>query len=727
MRRCFNVVFLIVFLFALGWKGFPVLPAAAQEDAESEEITGDDDSWESLPSDDKEAAQKEAAQKEAAQKEAAQKEAAQKEAAQKEAAQKEAAQKEAAQKEAAQKEAAQKEAAQEEAALEESPKASVQKEAAQKEAAQKEAVQKEAVQKEAAKKEAVQKEIASEEAQDEMIPEDEPAQAVPAEKAAPSLPVVPSAPVAKTVSSEKQANEEELMLEPDLEETFKEENGGAKPATPEVKKEGSGAEESASDEAVENEGWEEANPEEENKNIEKAEAEQEAAQKIPNVLTNLDECKRVALLNDRRVQVALREIHFQRCKIAEAERNFLPQVKGTWQSQTGASDQGAGKADADFQGLKYALEGNQILFNGGKLTYTLKQEKTKLAVAKRKFEQARQETINKVEKAYYELVKAQMIFQIQTDLSKAAEAALSFSREAYRQGLNPYQDFLNVQSQTDQTYYQLLSSQQDIALAELELRNVCNVDASVGVQINAVLTFTDFDFNYSLDECMVLGFKNRPDLSVNELTMLSDLYGIRLAIADTMPKIEMNGHVGKNGQTQTNQPGQVMQLGDEWEVKVMATWAVGANSLEYDYDKKKTVPVKFGATDNVKDALTQDLSLALFDKLEKLSDVAKSQVTKMTSEADLMELRAKVAKEVDENYFNYQKAMTSVTASLSKIKFREKDLEINRAKQMMNDEPLSQVLQAELQLGEERVNYVKALADYYESISGLFKAMGLSK
>jgi outer membrane protein TolC len=99
----------------------------------------------------------------------------------------------------------------------------------------------------------------------------------------------------------------------------------------------------------------------------------------------------------------------------------------------------------------------------------------------------------------------------------------------------------------------------------------------------------------------------------------------------------------------------------------------------------------------------------------------------MTSEADLMELRAKVAKEVDENYFNYQKAMTSVTASLSKIKFREKDLEINRAKQMMNDEPLSQVLQAELQLGEERVNYVKALADYYESISGLFKAMGLSK
>ena len=71
--------------------------------------------------------------------------------------------------------------------------------------------------------------------------------------------------------------------------------------------------------------------------------------------------------------------------------------------------------------------------------------------------------------------------------------------------------------------------------------------------------------------------------------------------------------------------------------------------------------------------------------------------------------------------------MTQVTASLSKIKFREKDLEINRAKQMMNEIPLSQVLTSELQLGEERVNYVQALADYYTSIAGLFKAMGLSK
>ncbi|MBN1594297.1 TolC family protein [candidate division FCPU426 bacterium] len=452
----------------------------------------------------------------------------------------------------------------------------------------------------------------------------------------------------------------------------------------------------------------------------------EESKRIPTVLTSLEDCKRVALINSPRVQVALREVKYERYKVMEAERDFLPQVKGSWERQEGKSDQsgGGGGGGGNFSGLKYGVETTQKLFTSGKNLHTLKQAKTKLVVAKKKYEQAKQEAIYNVEKAYYELVKTQMVFEIQADLSKAAESALSFSREAYRQGLNTYQEFLNVQSQTDQTYYHLLSSQQDIALAELKLRQACNVDASIGVQINAVLTFTDFDFNYSLDECLSLSFKNRPDLAVNEFTTLADLYGIKVQMAEDMPQIEFVGQVGKNGQSQK---GEGLELSDEWSMKLQATWIIGANSAQYSWENKKSVPTKFGQQDNTKDSQTQNMTMSLFDKLENFSNLAKAKVDKATSEADLVELRGNVANEVEENYFNYQKAMTMVTASLSKIKFREKDLEINRAKQMMNEIPLSQVLTSELQLGEERVNYVQALADYYTSISGLFKAMGLSK
>ncbi len=448
------------------------------------------------------------------------------------------------------------------------------------------------------------------------------------------------------------------------------------------------------------------------------------AEKIPSILTTLEECKRVALLNDRRVQVALKQMKYEEFKVKESERGFLPQAKGTWERQDGdAADKGGGQ-DTSFNSMKYAIEGEQILFQGGKLVYTLKQNKNNLEVAKKKYYQARQEIIQKVEKAYYNLVKSQMIFEVQTDLSKAAESALAFSREAYRQGLNSYHEFLNVQSQTDQTYYQLMAYQQDITLAELALRQACNVDSSIGIQIDAVLTFTDFNFNYSLDECLELAFKNRPDLAVNELTTLSDYYGIKVAMAENWPKITFNGSVGKNGQ---NQKGQKFELTDEWMIKLEASWMVGANTAKYSQEKKKTMPKTIGATDNTKSSLTHQASVAIFDKLENFSNVAKARVQQATTEADLVELRGKVANEVEENYFNYQKAMTMVTASLSKIKFREKDLEINRAKQMMDEVPLSQVLTSELQLGEERVNYVKALADYYIAISGLFKAMGLAK
>lgn len=540
----------------------------------------------------------------------------------------------------------------------------------------------------------------------------------------------------KTNKEIKVEEDDELWLEPDLEEEIWEEEGVFEEETSskeEASKKDGKSEQAVVEDAEEwieedleedwEEGWQESD-----ENIQTFDDIQEAfaeSEQIPSVLTNLDECKRVALLTNKRVQVAIKEMKYERHKLVEAERDFLPQVKGNWEKQEGSSAQeGQSKDDTGFSGLKYGLEAQQILFNSGKLSYQLEQAKTKLLIAKKKYLQAKQEAIYDVEKAYYELVKAQMAFEIQADLSKSAEAALSYAREAYRQGVNTYHEFLNVQSQTDQTYYQLLSSQQDIALAELELRQKCNVDASIGIQINAVLTFTDFEFNYSLDECLELAFKNRPDLAVNELTTLADVYGIKMSMAEGLPKIEFLGNVGKNGQSKAEEE---LKLNDEWSAKVQATWVIGANSVQYYYENKKTVPTEFGEQDNVKDSKTQNLTVSLFDKLENFSNLAKEYVTKSTSEADLVELRGKVAKEVEENYFNYQKAMTMVTASLSEIKFKEKDLEVNRAKQMMEDVQLSQVLTSELQLGEERVNYVQALSDYYTSISGLFKAMGLSK
>lgn len=449
------------------------------------------------------------------------------------------------------------------------------------------------------------------------------------------------------------------------------------------------------------------------------------AEKIPSILTTLEECKRVALMNDKRVQVALKQIAYEQFKVQESERPFLPGLKGTWERQEGDAASTSGGPDTGFTTLKYAVESEYTIFSGGKLIYTLKQNKNNLEVAKKKYHAARQEAIFKTEKAYYTLVKSQMVFEVQADLSKAAESALTFSREAYRQGLNSYHEFLNVQSQTDQTYYQLLANQQEITLAELGLRQACNIGPSIGIQIDAVLTFTDFNFNYSLDECLELAFQNRPDLAVNELTNLSDLFGIKIALAEAYPKVVLTGTVGKNGQ---NQQGQPFELKDEWTMKVEAGWAIGANTSKYSYEKKKSPGTQVGGpTDNTKSSGTHKAELALFDKFENLSNLAKAQTQQATTEADLAELRDKIANEVEENYFNYQKAMTQVTASLSKIKYKEKDLEVNRAKHMMDEVPLSTVLTSEVALGEERVTYVKALSDYYIAISGLFKAMGLAK
>ncbi len=507
--------------------------------------------------------------------------------------------------------------------------------------------------------------------------------------------------------------EEEIFLEPELEEEL--------PAT------GAKAQSDESRE-IDEESWEEETEfweeesEAESESLEVIESALREGARIPDILTNLEDCKRSALINARRIQVTIKEVRYARYKLLEAEREFLPKVKMNWERKDGISEED--QKEQSFDSIKYGLEGFQTIFHGGKLVYTLKQAKINLQTAQKKFLQTHQEVIFKVEKAYYELVKAQLVFEIQADMSKAAELGLSFSREAYQARLNSYSEFLNIQSQTDQTYYHLLAAQQDIALAELQLRTACNVDSAISIQIDAVLTFTDFDFNYSLDECLELAFENRPDLAVKESTTLSNLYGIKLAKTEGMPKIEIVGSVGKSGE---NKKEERMELTDEWTLKLQASWALGANSAEYTWEKEETSPTEFGEQNNIKSSTTQKATVEIFNKLENFSKLAEARVEMANSEADFVELKGKAAGEVEENYFDYQKAMTMVTASLSKIKFREKELEINRARQMMDEIPLSQVMNSELQLGESRVNYVEALGDYYTAIAGLFKAMGLSR
>ncbi len=517
-------------------------------------------------------------------------------------------------------------------------------------------------------------------------------------------------------SWEEEELAEEFFLEPEFEEELSEAGAEEQPTTTQELKDQESLEEEA-------EFWEEEGEEEiEAESLEKIELALQEGARIPSILNNLEDCKRAAHINDKRIQVAIKEIRYARYKLLEAERDFLPKVQMNWERKDGISEED--QKEESFDSIKYGLEGHQTIFHGGKLVYTLQQAKINLKTAQKKFLQAHQEVIFKVEKAYYGLVKAQLVFEIQADMSKVAESSLSFSREAYQAGLNSYSEFLNIQSQTDQTYYHLLAAQQDIALAELQLRTACNVDAAITIQVDAVLTFTDFDFNYSLDECLELAFQNRPDLAVNELTTVSSLYGIKLAKTQGMPKIEIIGSVGKNGE---NKKGERMELTDEWTLKFEASWAVGANTTEYTWEKEETSPTEFGAQNNIKSSTTQKATLQIFDKLENFSKLAEARVEMATSEADFVELKGKAAGEVEENYFDYQKAMTMVTASLSKIKFREKELEINRARQMMDEIPLSRVLNAELQLGESRVNYVEALGDYYTAIAGLFKAMGLSR
>jgi outer membrane protein TolC len=436
---------------------------------------------------------------------------------------------------------------------------------------------------------------------------------------------------------------------------------------------------------------------------------------------NLEDCLKMAISNSKTLEIANEEIRLAELKVREAARGLYPSLAGKLDRTDGnIKSLEPGGVDAGFRETEFGLQIGQSLYQGGKLKSTLSQANVKLEMARKKYEKTEQDLIFDVKKAYYNLVSCQANVEEQEKLLSEAQSVLEEVRKKHRLNLVTNEEFLNVQSQYNQVYYQKISQEKDQALGLLTLKQLLNLEQPVSVEVDTHLDFQELGI--SLDNCLELAEKHKPDLAISRLSLKFTELGKKIVRGDQRFKIDLSGFYGRGGGAYKTEK---LKISDSWYAGIRVSKALGGSTISSGYTSDQTNP-KLGQSTRT-ESNTGSVTISFLDNLKNISQEKEADIEYEKAVNEAKETERKIESEVKEAYFNYEKSLIQLEAISKEIEFRKEQERITREKGKLNLAANSEVLGAKVNLTSARTSYNEALGYYHIALASLNRAMGIEK
>lgn len=453
--------------------------------------------------------------------------------------------------------------------------------------------------------------------------------------------------------------------------------------------------------------------------------------------------KNLNVLVDRAVkvhipaQVALERMMLAKFRIAKAVRDFFPEAnfEGTLQKGILSGDK--------FNSRKWRFRFRQPLFRGGVLWNSLFLEWSNLEIAKRDYDKVISDLVADVSIAYFEYERSRNVLEERTELFEKAKIQKGISDEKHAANLIAEIEKLNADSLYSQAQYDLETAQQELEVAQLDLQRFLNLEPGDPIGVNALYDLNTLRveqlkdqtkvnapdgpavFDNDLDRLVEFSYRYRPDMQVEASKLKAAQHAYRVSLGRQLPQLDVIMEFGKLAEAfnfSTKDPG----FRHEFKVGMEASYNLGGNTLKYTYDHDQRAPsVTQFLTGQGTRTRSNTFSFGLLDDLGQFSSIIEAKISSLEQVVELEKTERDVIREVKEAYFDFNKALIQVESTHKRMKYRERLAELAKHRLDMNEIQISEFLQAEMDLTEERALVYKALSDFFSSQAKLNKAIGI--
>ena len=408
---------------------------------------------------------------------------------------------------------------------------------------------------------------------------------------------------------------------------------------------------------------------------------------------NLDKALEIALSDNPTIKVAEEEIALKKVSHKEAWQNLLPEasISGTMSHtitapQFSIGDQtvkmGKDKANTATGTLNISLP----LFAPA-VYRAMSMTKTDIELAVEKSRASKQDLVNQVTKAYYQLMLTQDSYDVLQKSYKLAEDNYNIVNAKYRQGTVSEFDKITAEVQMRSVKPSVISAGNAVTLSKLQLKVLMGITADVDIKIDdSLAAYEGVVFANQLDNTVHEGLVNNTTMKQLELNRLMLQKNIKSLRTNFMPTLGL----GYSYQYQS-------MNNDSWNV------------FNYNYGSSSS--------------LVFSLSIPLY-KASNFTKLKSNRIQMRQLDQNRLDTERKLNMQITSYQDNMSASYEQVSSNKENVMQAEKAVQIAGKRYEVGKGTVLELNTSQVQLTEAELTYNQSIYDYLVAKADLDQVLG---
>lgn len=336
----------------------------------------------------------------------------------------------------------------------------------------------------------------------------------------------------------------------------------------------------------------------------------------------------------------------------------------------------------DFYRFNFSLR--QPIFNGFRYVFAPRSSTANVDRSKSQLRSTRQQVALETKQACYDLLKAQMLTDVQRQAVKRSAEQLETAKARYELGSASLSDFLKSKVQLGNDSLLLITRENDIAVKRATLNDLLGMPVSRPTEIDARLEFEPHDIPTPADQQAAVAA--HPDVLAAEYARQSARADIGSARSARYPTVSA--------------------------------------FADYSYSTPIFPDAFSEITGDDNASFGISLSYTIFSGYSTTAQIRQAKVREHTAEADLAQAKRTVSLAIATASLKVDEARKRYQVSEEQVNSAQEDLNIAQEKYNLGAATILDVLDAQVSLSQSQTEKIQAVFDYNLAVAQLEKAMG---
>jgi len=407
-------------------------------------------------------------------------------------------------------------------------------------------------------------------------------------------------------------------------------------------------------------------------------------------VVTIDECVQIGLKNSYLVRSAEEYYKAAKWDLVGAWQNFLPssQASFNWDRSDVVTVRYIEGKPPFYRRDNYSWSFyiSQNLFDGFYSFANYNSKRSSKRLSEDELKLARQQTVFKVKQDCYELLKAQMLFELQKDAVKRSEEQLNMAKARYDLGSASLSDYLKAKVQLGEDSLALITYENNVKLAKATLNTTLGLD--IGTLIKLAEKLGEYQgFETDLKRVLKESLAKHPELHKAKMEENKAHSQITMARSQRFPKVTLSA-----GYSWSN-----YELPDGWNEyrEIFDPWGIRLN-----------------------------LSLNIFDGFSILSNEQSAKAFYHQAQENLKQRKRDTELEIRKAFLKVKEGEQKLRVAEEAMKAAEEDMKLTQEKYNLGAASMLELLDANVSHKTSQNSQVEALYDYNLAVALFEKAIG---